>query len=290
MLRITGKLTGAALAAYVLTAIPFIANARTWYVKQDGSGDAPTISAAVDSAVAGDTVLVAPGTYETGDINLKEGLIVTSETGAVSTKIIPKPYTYPLFLFYCENFHSYMRTEISGFWVEGFQYGWSGGGAIFINSCYEVYVENNVMTRNKGAISIEFAAVVGSTLYIQGNTFVSNIENAIYGGGSTHWGYIENNIIWDHCADIGIYLNLMCNCFIDLEDIPPSWRGVNFSLDPQFCGTSENGNLYLQSDSPCAPGNSPLGTWCDLIGALPVACGTAPTKKTTWGALKNIYR
>ena len=92
MLRITGKLTGAALAAYVLTAIPFIANARTWYVKQDGSGDAPTISAAVDSAVAGDTVLVAAGIYETGGmINLKEGLIVTSESGVVNTKIIPKP-------------------------------------------------------------------------------------------------------------------------------------------------------------------------------------------------------
>jgi predicted outer membrane repeat protein len=39
------------------------AAARTWRVAPDGTGDAPTIQAAVDSARAGDLVLAAPGRY-----------------------------------------------------------------------------------------------------------------------------------------------------------------------------------------------------------------------------------
>jgi hypothetical protein len=42
---------------------PQTALARTWYIKADGTGDAPTIQAGVDSATAGDTVLVGAGTY-----------------------------------------------------------------------------------------------------------------------------------------------------------------------------------------------------------------------------------
>jgi polygalacturonase len=70
--------------------------ARTWYVRPDSTGDAPTIYAAIDSASYGDTVLVAPGTYyrerdkptEMGIqvwLWLKDGVTITSEEGPEAT-------------------------------------------------------------------------------------------------------------------------------------------------------------------------------------------------------------
>ena len=63
-----------------LSSIPFLADARTWYITPDGTGDAPTIQAGIDSAQAGDTVLLACGTYYEFNINLKFGVSVCSET------------------------------------------------------------------------------------------------------------------------------------------------------------------------------------------------------------------
>ncbi|MFH1679408.1 MAG: right-handed parallel beta-helix repeat-containing protein [Candidatus Eisenbacteria bacterium] len=46
-----------------LLLIPSAAAARTWHVLPDGSGDAPTIQAAIDSSTDGDLVELADGTY-----------------------------------------------------------------------------------------------------------------------------------------------------------------------------------------------------------------------------------
>jgi hypothetical protein len=66
--------------------------ARTWYVKADSTGGALTITAGLDSASSGDTVLVAPGTYLRTDdpdtwIRPGAGVALVGEAGPEATII-----------------------------------------------------------------------------------------------------------------------------------------------------------------------------------------------------------
>lgn len=74
-----------ALATLAL-AVP--AASRTWDVHPDGSGAAPTIAAAFDSAAAGDTVRVACGTYFEHSLLLPADVVLRSETGSADCAIL----------------------------------------------------------------------------------------------------------------------------------------------------------------------------------------------------------
>lgn len=83
-------LPGLLTLAFILLC-PCRSDAATWYIKADGTGDAPTIQDGVTAAANGDTVLLAPGTFTgTGNkyINLRsKAITVTSEAGPEATII-----------------------------------------------------------------------------------------------------------------------------------------------------------------------------------------------------------
>lgn len=68
------------LAALVLVLVSAPSpSARTWYIKPDGTGDAPTIQAGVDSAAVSDTLLLANGEFHESRITLPQELVIRGD-------------------------------------------------------------------------------------------------------------------------------------------------------------------------------------------------------------------
>ena len=260
---------------------PSGAAADTWYVRVDGTGDAPTIQAAIDSAAVGDSIVVAPGIYElAGGIDMKnKGLTLVSEMGPHQTILVPKPGSQPLVAIDC---FALTRTAwVVGFWFKNFVFGTQiNAGTLLIRDCDELYVRNNVFT-NCAPSAVQ--VTTPSFVRLENNTFTGN---AIGIDGAGLDGVIRDNIVWD---DVDLFAGaiIFCNDFLDLSQVPETSRLINFQLDPMFC--DEAGlDLRLQPSSPCIPNNSPLSLCTIVLGALPVGC-TVPTERETWGGIKSRY-
>ena len=192
--------------------------------------DQPSIQAAIDSAVNGDTVLVSPGTYnERIDFHGKN-ITVKSLTDAVHT-IIDGQNGGPVVSFHNSETNA---AVLSGFTL---QHGKNGdGGGIYVASSSPI-IEHNVITENGcgegGGIGIEFASptirfniihhnnraadcypsgVGGGGLSIRGAGTAKVLYNEIYenrggydGGGIEMWAagnaLIEGNFIHDNLSN-----------------------------------------------------------------------------------------
>jgi serine protease len=134
--------------------------------------DYPTIQSAIDVASAGDTVLVAAGTYdETIDFHAK-AITVASESGAATTIIDGDGVGVVVTI----NANAGETPVLRGFTVRnGGQFGFTDGA--IDTSGGPVLIENNTITANRfcseGAVTARFSAATIQNNVISGNSQVS---------------------------------------------------------------------------------------------------------------------
>jgi parallel beta helix pectate lyase-like protein len=190
---------------------PTGASARTWHVTGHPSGDAPTIQAAIDSSAAGDTVLVAPGTY-VENINLSGKDILLRSTGGPEVTIIDGSNVQESAVLFISGESN--ACVLEGFTITGgkghlFGTSSSGGGALIYNA--SPTIRNDIFRGNQafdgGGVYISGSGLDPIVDYmkvapnIDGNTFVQN--TATYGGGlNINFGkpVITNNLFLQNTA------------------------------------------------------------------------------------------
>jgi hypothetical protein len=197
---------------------------RTWYVKPDGTGQAPNIQAAIDSASAGDAVVLAAGTYiGAGNkvISFKgKAIAVRSESGNPQDCIIDCQGVGRAFNFYtAEGPNSILK----GITIRnGKEY--EAGGISFGRDCsptiFRCIITNNRATTRGGGV-VCFAGSAPLFKYCQ---LLVNSSGQFGGGAFVGDGRIGYAAIctarFEYCvfsgnssvnAGGGIFINAGCN-------------------------------------------------------------------------------
>ena len=210
-----------------LLLIPLSAAGRTWNILEDGSGDAPTIQAGIDSSAVGDTILVGPGTYnENLDTNGK-WLVLRSTTrpewtiikGGSDSRVVTlnnggvvegftirdgKAQNGGGILIDAQESEnrSVIRGNIIKWNSVGFVLGSGDGGGIWVgDSIQDVLIEANVIRQNYAAGNGGGIDDHGIQTIIKDNIFVYNTCHLSGGGVRVEGAYVYNNLIIENSAD-----------------------------------------------------------------------------------------
>jgi hypothetical protein len=182
----------------VVLAAACAVSARTWYISPDGTGDAPTIQAGIDSASIGDTLLLADGTY-TGvgnrDISYKgKPVVVRSQSSMPQSCIIHCGAQQRGFAFVSnEGLESVLEGVTiregcdavgGGIYCSGSSptiknvilrdnYGWNAGGGMYCEEGSSPFVANTIFLSN-GAMDGGGLCCIGSNPHLSGVEFRGN--------------------------------------------------------------------------------------------------------------------
>ncbi|MFH1725631.1 MAG: NosD domain-containing protein [Elusimicrobiota bacterium] len=235
----------------------------------DVPADYATIQAAVDAAQAGDTVLVAPGTYPES-VALKAGVNLQGSGAEVTTIEGDGTLVDGLYGFTCTVLGA-DDSAISGFTITGSEEGitniyaspiitkniLTGNKLSGISNRHDSapIITDNVVTRN-GIIGVN--NYTRSRAIITNNTIADNREYGIFSWAS--YPTIVNNVItgnrnygvriWSSAPPAVAYNNAWGNG-IDIDDSYSSPAvHDNISADPLYV-TPNRGDYRLRPDSPC---------------------------------------
>ena len=171
----------ATLGVLVVVAPPR-ANAATWMVNPDGSGDALTIQAGLALSSSGDSVVVACGIYREFQLIMKSGVTLTSATGQPDCVTIDAEGRGRVFK--CLRVFG---GEIIGFTVTGGSATYGGG--IFTVSLSTPRIANCVFTGNR--------ALVGGGAYFHHSPLV--VENCVF--SNNHADYFGGGVAIEDFSD-----------------------------------------------------------------------------------------
>jgi predicted outer membrane repeat protein len=275
--------------ALVLAVTAAGASCRTWTVNPDGSGDAPSIKAALYYGASGDTVLLGDGTF-TGRDNTEvsyrgKAIVVKSAGGNPHACIIDcmgsETNWSRGFLFY---FGEGPGSVLQGVTVTN-GYGYEGGGIWCWGSSptiRDVILSSNTALYSGGGIYCGGGSSPGlSNVTVYGNAAPDGSGLFCISGSSPR----INSTIIAYNGDGGSVEIVDGDCFPDFAccdiygNVGGDWIGPigvqygvagNVALDPLFCLESNPAEpLTVQNTSPCAPGHHLL---CGGMGAAGVGC------------------
>jgi hypothetical protein len=168
------------LAVAVIVLTTSTGSARIWYIRPDGTGDAPTIGAGVDSAGVSDTVVVACGTYYESGISLnKYDLTLMSETGMSDCVTIDAQQLDRVF---DVDIHIDSTCVVKGFTITGGDC--NRGGGIFIYEYASPVFINLSIEGNQGHYGGGMGIARGASPRLENVAFTRN--HAEYKGGGLY--------------------------------------------------------------------------------------------------------